>query len=196
MTADAAYIGKRHTHAERGHDLYETPIEAVRALLAVEDLPPYIWEPACGRGAIVRPLREAGHTVVATDLVDYQWPGQDMAGVDFLGETGMAGHNGAIVTNPPYKHADQFVRLALERSPKVVMLLRFAFCESHRRRDIIGPGLARIHLFRKRLPMMHRDGWQGRKANSGMPFAWFVWERGSTANPALMPVSWEEHCIP
>ncbi len=25
--------------------------------------------------------------------------------------------------------------------------------------------------------MMHRDGWQGRKANSGMAFAWFVWDR-------------------
>jgi hypothetical protein len=26
--------------------------------------------------------------------------------------------------------------------------------------------LARVYVFRKRLPMMHRDGWEGRKSNS------------------------------
>ena len=47
----------RHQTAARGDDLYETPSEAVLALLEVEDLPDSIWEPACGPGAIVRVLR-------------------------------------------------------------------------------------------------------------------------------------------
>jgi hypothetical protein len=59
------------------------------------------------------------------------------------------------------------------------MLLRLAFYESVRRTPILeNRGLARVHVFRKRLPMMHRDGWEGRKANSGMAFAWFVWDDG------------------
>jgi hypothetical protein len=38
-------------------------------------------------------------------------------------------------------------------------------------------GLARVHVFRKRLPMMHRDGWTGKRASSGIAFAWFCWDR-------------------
>jgi hypothetical protein len=54
---------QRHPLAERGLDLYETPPVAVDALLRYEKLPHQIWEPAAGRGAIVRVLRDAGHAV-------------------------------------------------------------------------------------------------------------------------------------
>ena len=40
--------------------------------------------------------------------------------------------------------------------------------------------------------MMHRDGWKGRKANSGMAFAWFVWERCYSGNPIAQRISWED----
>src|SRR5262249_15831089 len=75
-----------HPPAARGHDLYETPACAVEALLEVEHLPHKIWEPCAGRGAIVDVLRERGHFVVASDLVDYGVPGQE-AGADFLKTT-------------------------------------------------------------------------------------------------------------
>jgi len=65
---------QRHPLAERGNDLYETPAVAVKALLRVEHLPHRLWGPACGRGVIVRPLRAAGHEVLASDLVDYGNP--------------------------------------------------------------------------------------------------------------------------
>ena len=77
---------KRAPLDQRGDDLYETPVEAVTALLRAETLPPVIWEPACGPGAIVRTLRAAEHQVYATDLVDYASPDQDCAGWDFLME--------------------------------------------------------------------------------------------------------------
>ena len=57
----------RHALATRGDDLYETPPQAVRALLKVERLPECI----CGPGSIVGVLRAAGHRVYATDLNDY-----------------------------------------------------------------------------------------------------------------------------
>ena len=56
----------RHPNSARGNDLYETPEVATLALLAVEPLPPTILEPACGRGAISKVLRSAGHTVIET----------------------------------------------------------------------------------------------------------------------------------
>jgi hypothetical protein len=76
---------------------------------------------------------------------------------------------------------------------KVVMLMRLAFLESERRCGILeNGGLARVHVFRKRLPMMHRAEWAGRKANSGMAFAWFVWERGHQGPAELRRLSWED----
>jgi hypothetical protein len=40
--------------------------------------------------------------------------------------------------------------------------------------------------------MMHRDGWEGRKANSGMAFAWMFWERGYHGHPITRRISWED----
>lgn len=176
--------------SERKDDLYQTPPEAVHSLLREEALPPRIWECACGPGAIARELRAAGHEVVATDLVDYQSPDQNASGRDFL--MAFEPEADCIVTNPPFKNADAFVAHALTLCPRVVMLLRLAFMESERRRPILDSGsLARVLVYRKRLPMMHREGWEGKKGNSAMAFAWFVWDRDHTGPTELRRISWE-----
>ncbi len=176
----------------RKDDLYESPPEAVTALLRAEDRPANIWEPACGPGVIVRTLRASGHHVLATDLVDYQSPDQDRHGWDFLLEQQLPAGVQAIITNPPFKNAGEFVAHALRLCPKVMMLLRLAFLESDRRTPILDSGhLARVHVFRKRLPMMHLHGWEGKHSNSGMAFAWFVWDREHTGPTELRRISWE-----
>jgi len=191
MSGMASGMGKRATLKVRRDDLYETPPVAVRALIENEVLPYRIWEPCCGPGAIVRELRAAGHSVLATDLVDYDSPDQDHARWDFLMETPK--HDiGAIVTNPPFKNAEAFVAHALELCPKVVMLLRLAFLESKRRAPILDTGmLARVHVFSSRLPMMHRAGWDGPKTSSAMAFAWFAWDRDHRGPTSIDRLSWE-----
>jgi len=166
----------RHSQAERGLDLYETPESAVEALLHAETLPLTVWEPACGRGAIVRMLRARGHTVVTSDIADYGFPLDFVA--DFLTTVLPPKGCGAIVTNPPYQIATEFTCHALDLAPRVYLLLRLAFLESIRRTDVVERrGLARVHVFRRRLPMMHRDGWTGPRAASAIAFAWFCWDR-------------------
>jgi hypothetical protein len=175
-------------HEHRG-DCYDTPPCAVHALLKVEQLPFLIWEPACGTGNIVKVLRESGHDVVATDLNDRGCP-DSLDRIDFLLPCKL--DCDAIVTNPPFSLAEKFVAMALERAPLVIMLLRLAFYESERRLYILEKcGLARIHVFAKRLPMMHRAGWEGRKANSGMAFAWFVWDRAHHGSTTIDRIRWE-----
>lgn len=180
----------------RGDDLYETPAEAVHALLEAEKLPEAIWEPACGPGAIVKVLRAAGHRVYATDLVDYGLEDSESA-IDFLMERQAPGfYIGAIVTNPPFKLANEFVVNALHMGiPKVAMLLRLGFIESERRSPILDGGLlARVHVFRNRLPMMHRAGrgTQAAKTNSSaMAFAWYVWELGHKGPTEIRRISWK-----
>ena len=164
--------------AERGNDLYETQPVAVRALLDAEPLPHRIWEPACGPGAIVRELRAAGHDVLATDLIDYQSPDQDFANRDFLLERSLPSDIEAILTNPPFKLVNQFAEHAIKLCPKVCLLLRLAFLESKCRTPILERSpLARIYVFRERLPMMHRAGWQGRRTTNPTAYAWFIWDR-------------------
>lgn len=183
---------KRAPLADRKDDLYETPPVAVQALLKAERVPHHIWEPACGPGSIVRELRSAGHTVWATDLVDYGCENSE-SGVDFLLERQTRVDVEGIVTNPPYKLAGEFVAKALELAPYVAMLLRLAFIESERRRPILDTGtLARVHVFRNRLPMMHRDGWDGNKVSNPSAFAWFVWERNHSGPTTLNRISWEQ----
>src|SRR5262249_12880525 len=102
-------------------DFYDTPPIAVEKLLAAEreffSTPRKIWEPAAGTGNIVLPLRAAGHDVVATDLNDRGCP-DSMSRVDFLFPLVLPPIEAdAIITNPPFSLALEFVELALERAP-------------------------------------------------------------------------------
>jgi len=171
-----------HTLADRGLDLYESPPCAIDALLHIERLPQVVWEPAAGRGAIVAPLRAAGHGVVASDIADYGC-GYDLA--DFLAAPLPEGVQG-IATNPPYKDAERFIRKAIGEVPYSAWLLRTNFLESVGRLPLFREHPpARIWVSSRRLPMMHRDGWEGPQASSNTCYAWFIWDarvRGTSIN--------------
>lgn len=177
----------------RGDDLYETPPCAVQALLKVEAIPLTVWEPACGPGAIVEELRSTGRAVIATDLVEYGCP-DSASRRDFLMERAAPAGVPAIVTNPPFKLAEEFAAHAKTLVPEVYMLLRLAFLEGLRWNDRgLSDGLARVWIFAPRLPFMHRHGYDGPKnSNSGMPFAWFVWDRDHVGPPSIGWLNWRE----
>ncbi len=182
-----------HAVKVRGNDLYQTPTVAVRALQAVERLPQKMWEPACGPGAIATHLRQHGHTIIATDLVDYGLE-DSTSGVDFLMETRAPDGCSTIITNPPFKSCTDFVRKALDLCPEVHMLMRVAFLEGLRwqYKQQFAPHLARVWVFAPRIPMMHREGYEGPKnSNSGMAFAWYVFKRDHLALTGCRPtVDW------
>lgn len=191
MTKQGAARGRLK---ERKNDLHETHPMAVEALLRVEPLPPYIWEPCAGRGAIARVLLDAGYHVKAADLVRYDNADPYIeTGIDFLMEQKAPAKGCAIVTNPPYKLDDEFIRHGLSLGCPVIVLLRLMAIEGVSRSDINDRHLHRIWAGRERLPMMHRDGWEGKKIDtSGVPFGWFVYlpESRGDAPIALRRMSW------
>jgi hypothetical protein len=72
------------------------------------------------------------------------------------------------------------------------LLLPLTFLEGQRRSTILESGtLARIHVFRNRLPRMHRHGWDGPRATSTQAFAWFVWNRNHRGPAEVRRISWE-----
>jgi hypothetical protein len=170
-------------------DFYPTPAPATRSLLAREDFGPCVWEPACGDGAISEVLREAGLSVISTDLVDR---GYGTPRIDFLMERQLLAPQ--IITNPPYKNAEAFVRKALDLgAEKVAMLLRLAWLEGlERKRLFESTPIARVHVASKRLSMQRAGTESGNGGGSMIAFAWFVWERSYVGRPTLDWFDWRD----
>nr|CAD6412858.1 SAM-dependent methyltransferase [Rhizobium sp. Q54] len=195
---------KTATKDERGDDLYETPIEAMRTLLTLESFGLNVLEPSVGKGAILRPLEAVGYDVTIADLVDRGITtkhGECQGVGDFLRSIAEGG-GWDIVTNPPYGVANAYAAHALrEHKPrKMALLLNLNFMCGFEDRDrcfvMDECPPSRVYVFTRRLPMMHRDGWEGNKASSQMNTAWFIWERnedGSYGNGVtqLIRVDWK-----
>lgn len=163
-------------------DFYPTPPRATLALLAAETFEGGIWEPACGDGAISKVLEAAGHIVTSSDLIER---GYGTARVDFLLDYQTTADN--IITNPPFKFAQEFAEHALRRSHrKVAMLCRLGWLEGLARQKMFqSTPLRRVHVFSGRVPML-RNGEAMMAGGGGMiAFAWFVWEHGFTGKPEL-----------
>lgn len=194
-------IKKRHAQLVRGKDLYQTHPVAIQALINHERLPHMIWEASCGPGNIARVLRRAGHEVIATDVRNYRSPEQDAYHFDFLHQTDVPCIGiDATVQNPPFSKAALFVQKAIELCPLNYMLLPLSFLEAgnetteagRARLAVLDTGyLARVLVFRNRLPMMHRDGWEGPKSTSTVAYAWFVWSWYHRGPAAIHRISWE-----
>ncbi len=176
MEAGAHYAaGHIRTKAkgERDH-FYPTPPWATAALLKVEPFSGVVWEPACGDGAMSCVLEQAGLEVISTDLIDR---GYGTGGVDFLLDYQTRADH--VVTNPPFKLAEDFVRHARARCPgKVAMLCRLAWLEGQSRgRLFAAHPPARVWVFSRRVKF--RPARLAGDDDDGGPiaFAWYVWDR-------------------
>ena len=170
-------IGSHKISAEEraGEDFYATSPEAAEWLIKIEKLNPNIWECACGEGHLSNVFVREGFKVMSTDLIDR---GYGKGGVDFL-KLKMP-YAGDIVTNPPYKLAEEFLEKAMELiydGNKVCLFLKIQWLE----------GKARKELFKKYPPKTIwvsssriKCGTNGNfsKSSSMMALAWFVWEKG------------------
>ena len=192
-----AYLQKRlriqsaHSKAVRGADAYFSPYEAVWPLIDLEpNMPRNIWEPAAGNGVIVRALKQNGFKVTASDLLGYWARGlQIQIGVNYL-DAICPDHVSGIVTNPPYMLAMEFIQKAMEEVPYHAWLLRTNFLESQDRFKFFKKHPpARVHVSSRRLPMMHRLGYDGPKSSSNTCFAWFVWDQ-STPKSQRGQINW------
>jgi hypothetical protein len=169
-------------------DFYPTPAPGTRALLASEKFDGGIWEPACGDGAISNVLKEHGYNVLSTDLFDR---GYGESRIDFLMEQRLLAPN--IVTNPPFKMAEEFVRHSLNLgAEKVAMLLRLAWLEGSARKALFeSTPLARVHVASRRLSMARGGTDNGKGGGSMIAFAWFVWDQSHHGATELRWFDWK-----
>jgi len=164
-------------------DFYPTPESTTQALMEREKFDGNIWECACGDGSMSNVLRKYCPIVFASDIrKDESIDGSK--GIDFLKEEKKFDN---IITNPPYRHAKEFVLKAKKQaSRKVAMLLKLVFLEGIGRYEMFKDTefpLKKVYVFCKR-QKIYANGKIGK--NSGLiAYAWFVWDKNHKGEPTI-----------
>lgn len=173
-----------HTDKERQeHDYYATDPIAIIELLKHETFNHNIWECCAGEGHLSKVLEQEGYDVISSDLIDRNY---GMGGIDFL-KTNKS-FNGDIITNPPYKYAEEFVRHSLKTvtdGNRVAMLLRIQFLEGQKRRKLFDEfPPEKVYVASKRIVCAHNGDFET-YTGSAVCYAWFIWKKGYTGDTVI-----------
>lgn len=162
-----------------GIDYYQTPIWATRALLEREMFEGSILEPCCGAGAISKLLSNCTSSDIRTDKDVYEGKG-----IDIFSYKNNSFDN--IITNPPYKYAQEIIEKSLEIARhKVTMILKLCFLESERRYQMFkSTPLKIVYVFCKRV-QMYPEGTEKPKNSGTIAFAWYVWDKNYKGKPQI-----------
>jgi hypothetical protein len=180
-------LSQRDSGYERKErDLYETPEWVTEALLP--HLPRqliHIWEPAQGSGKMCRVLEKAlnkeNASITGTDIE---------IGGNFFELSLIHPNMDAIITNPPYELATEFVEHALRLMEEpyglVAMLLRTDFDHAKSRSYLFRDCPA----FSKKVVLMRRIAWfveaNGKpKASPSFNHAWYIWDWRHEGPPTI-----------
>lgn len=180
-------LNRKKGEEREENDFYATHPSAVAPLikfLGWEAGGKTIWENSCGKGHLSIPLEMYGHKVVSTDLIDRDY---GVPGIDFLQPTPFDNLKyDAVIMNPPYKFALEFVQKSLTVAPVVCAFLRLAFLESSRRRKFFEDFPPRyVAVFRERVPCSKNALFPEKESNP-TAYAWFIWEKGFKGKPEIV----------
>lgn len=161
-------------------DYYPTPAWCVHRLAEALDLPAGRWlEPAAGDGAIIRAINRQDVEWTAAELRPEEKPGllklvseERLVLGDFLQASKHDPRLGqrfdVAITNPPYRHAEAFVRACLQSADVVVCLLRLGFISSQERQPFLRQHAPDIYVLPNRPCFVHG-------ASDHSEYAWMVW---------------------
>ena len=176
-----------HTRAE--NDYYATEPKTINKLFNVlgSDLAASIWECACGEGHLSKRMNELlPHlSIKNSDLIDR---GFSCEIIDFLKYNNPNSFAGEIITNPPYKYAQEFVEKAIDTITEghlVCMFLKLTFLEGQKRKKMFEkypPKL--VYVSSKRLKCA-LNGQFDNTGSSAAAYAWFVWQKGWYGDPII-----------
>ena len=178
------------------HDFYPTPLELCIASIKGVELPdkPNIIDPGCGTGNWGTAARQI-------------WPDAFIVGIDIEEppEGSLRCYNDfelgsyldwnpgskfdAVIGNPPFKYAEEFVRKSMEHlmiGGKLIFLLRLAFLESQTRGRGLWKDLPPIMV----RPLVSRICFYGDHTDD-TAYAIYCWEKGYTGPTELRWLDWK-----
>ena len=179
-----------HSDSEREiNDFYSTDPASLEVFLkALErdnfQLHDDIWECACGQGHLSRVLEEQGYNVYSSDLINR---GYGISNTNFLKTIGYKLQRD-ILTNPPYKYAQEFVEHSLDiidYGYYCVMFLKIQFLEGQARRKLFEKHPPKYVYVNSARQTCYINGDMSKKMSSASCYCWFIWEKGFTGEPTI-----------
>jgi hypothetical protein len=176
------------------NDFYATNPEAVKMLLEkYEIVGKNILEPCVGNGSIVDALKYFygdQKDITCIDIIDRGYPETIIH--DFLTYETNTKYD-AIITNPPYSLASEFIYKSLEllkTKGVLIMFLKIQFLEGIKRKNLFKKYPPKyIYVFRKRMSTFNNGNKLNPKTNKPWVTtfcnAWFIWEKGSITEPIV-----------
>ena len=164
-------------------DFYQTPTWAIEKLLEKEQFKWNILEPCSWAWVISKVLENYWYKVFSQDIRTDEWV-YWKKWINFLLDDIPYTNN--IVTNPPYKYAQDFIEKSLYLTEwKVAMLLKLSFLESIWRYEFFkNTPLKKVFVFCKRVNMYPE--WQPIPKNSWtIAYAWYIWEEWYRWEPTI-----------
>jgi hypothetical protein len=140
-------------------------------------------EPACNKGHMSKVLRSYFKEVESSDIHNYGYGNVK----SFLGNSYEKDSFDWVITNPPFRLAEDFLNKASEVASKgVALLARTVFLESIGRYDRIFRDNPPTYFaqFTERVPMV--KGRLDKKASTATGYAWFVWKLKEKREPKLV----------
>lgn len=132
-------------------------------------------EPACGAGHMARVLGEYFGAVTSRDAYEYGYGEVS----DFIKQPYTDGAFDWVITNPPFRLAEEFAVKALSIARRgAAILARTVFIESVGRYNNLFKATppSKVAQFTERVPMV--KGRLDRSASTATGYAWIVWEKG------------------
>lgn len=176
MTQGLSIAGRKR---DDGIDFYQTPEWATMALLERITLDGTTLEPCSGAGAIAKLIDGCVGSDIRNDETVYGIKGKNI--FDWENKT-----FDNIITNPPYKYAQEVIEKSLLIARrKVYMLLKLQFLESVSRYEFFkNSPLKNVYVFCKRVNM-YPEGFEQPKNSGTIAYAWYEWEHGYTGYPMI-----------
>ena len=180
-------MAQRTEHRDSLDD-FPTPPWATRALVEHVIGPANaggrtVLEPACGQGYMSRALAEYFETVRSFDIHGYGYGYID----DFLLSAWDANSFDWVITNPPFKAAEDFIARGLKIARcGVAVLVRTVFIESIGRWDRLfrDNPCTKFAQFVERVPIV--KGRVDPKATTATGYVWLVWDKTAAEHSRIV----------
>ena len=154
-----------------------------------------LWEPACGNLHLSCRLKEYGYNVVSSDLIKRN---NYCTQLDFFDSVEMLENSEDIITNPPFKFAEDFVTksmMLLNNGRFALFFLKIQFLETRARAELFkNCGLKYVGVFSDRIccarngdfdKYSKQDKITGQYRGGTQCYAWFVFQKGYNGEPVL-----------
>lgn len=165
------------------NDLYCTNPIVLEKLLEYETFNKNVWECCNGLGHLSNVLIKNDYKVRKSDIINYN--NDDTEIIDFLKYNDI--YSGDIITNPPYKDAEAFIKKAyqiLEDGNKIALFMKINFLSSQKRYDLFQLYPPKVvYIMCKRYSCAKNGDFEN--SHGTVDYCWIVFEKGYKGNTEL-----------